>query len=196
MFPRESPYLPVLKLVLVLLGLVLLVSATSWGWYVAAAGVVLILAALLAACVIMIACVTRHHYRGWRADKREVVGVVARKWTRSYEYAAPAPMPGEGWLGTLLWLILRLLNYVDRADLVWTVYRQLVFWVVFEVNGKEPEFAVPEKLDVSFDEGTAGIVCYRGPKLVEFRPTHEWQRGTAVIERSQEVKHEENAGHT
>lgn len=53
-----------------------------------------------------------------------------------------------------------------------------------------------EKLYMSLEKGTAGIVCYRGPKLVEFRPMHGWQRGTAFIERSQEVKHEEDAGHT
>jgi hypothetical protein len=54
----------------------------------------------------------------------------------------------------------------------------------------------PKTLYGSLEKGAAGIVCYGGPKLVEFRPMQGWQRGTAFIEHSQEVKHEEDAGHT
>ncbi len=54
----------------------------------------------------------------------------------------------------------------------------------------------PKTLYVSLENGTAGIVCYRGSKPVEFYPMQGWQRETAFIERSQEVEHEEEAGHT
>ncbi|MBN1459449.1 MAG: hypothetical protein JXA57_07920 [Armatimonadetes bacterium] len=194
MFPRESPYLPLLKLILVLLACMLLVTETSWGWWVLVAAATAFLAALLAALAIMFVSVARFHYLGRRADKHEAMGVVLRKWTRSYDYDVPAPMLGGTWLGTVLWLILRLLNHLGQAGLVWTVYSQFVFWVVFEVEGEEVEFAVPEDLYISLDEGMAGVVCYRGPKLVEFRPMPGWQGGTALGERHQEVESEEGAG--
>ena len=38
MFARESPYLPVLKLVLAVVGAMLLVTTTSWGWAVVGVG--------------------------------------------------------------------------------------------------------------------------------------------------------------
>jgi hypothetical protein len=53
-----------------------------------------------------------------------------------------------------------------------------------------------DKLYISPEKGTAGIVCCRGPKLVGFRPMDGWQQGTAFAERGQGAEDEKDAGRT
>ena len=163
MFPRESPYLPLLKLVLLIALAMLIASSTSWGPSVLAYGTLLVLLLLIAAFLLMLFLMARVHYRNWRWPLKKQRAVLTRKWTRTYDLQVPDRLPPPFWVVVLMWVL--------RMDLgIGNSMEEWVFWTSFDVDGEELDFAVPESVYVNLEEHTAGILAYRNERFLYFRP--------------------------
>jgi hypothetical protein len=174
MFPRENPYLPLLKLLLAVVAVVLVVELTPWGHALPAYGLLALVgaAALFAIYVVVIAA--RSAYLNWFSPKRSGPAEVTRKWTREYDYDLPTVEPG------VASYLLRTLPGLGGPTA--TVYEQWVFLVAFRVGEEEIELSVPERVYTTLDEGTTGILTYRGERFVSFRPVR-WERSPQGVAR-------------
>ncbi len=172
MFRRESPHLPILKVLLAVLLLVLILDFTPWDTYV-----MLGLGALLVGAVVVgVAAVLVSYggvlYRRWNAPRREAPAVVLRKWTRTYELNLPPALPALGRAGLLANFVLAFFRGRGEGPDP-NAYTQWVFWVSFHVGELELalEFAVPESIYVNLEEGAEGMLSYKGDQFLNFRHT-------------------------
>ena len=110
--------------------------------------------------------VARARYAGRWGPTRSVRAALARKWSDERDYGLPL-----GGQTTQL-----LADALDQ-DAVPTLYARWSFWVSFDLGqGKEEEFRVPESVYTQLEEGTEGILTYRGERLLRFLPLEEVPR--------------------
>jgi hypothetical protein len=187
-FQREPPHLPALKLLLavllVFLGVLALPPRRSPE--IVAYGLLALIAFFVLALAFVLVGLGVVHYRNWREPRKSVPAAVVRKWTRSYDYDAPAVVGGGSWLTMLIYLVLRHLRWVHGGDPTMTVYRQYVFWVSFRVGDRDLDFGVPEKVYTGLEDGQTGMLSYRGEKFLSFEPMGGWEEAESRVPRSED----------
>ena len=94
------------------------------------------------------------------ARRRAVPAILVRKSTRMYGY--DSPLSGRGILQSLLKRSVR-----PRG----TACLRHVCWLTFRVSGGRIEFAVPEEVYQKLQEGSVGVLSFKGERFVGFRPS-------------------------
>jgi hypothetical protein len=175
MFRRESPHLPLLKVLLAALLLVLILDSTPWDTYVMLGLGALLVGAVVLGVAAMLVSYGGVLYRRWHAPMREVPAVVLRKWTRTYELNLPPALPLLGRAGFLANFVLTLFRGRGEGPDP-NAYTQWVFWVSFQVGELELEFSVPESVYVNLEEDAEGMLSYRADRFLNFRHTRDWEK--------------------
>jgi len=127
-------------------------------------GTLVVIAALAALVVAhVLVTVLRVQYASRWGPTRSVMATVTRKWTDEQDYGLPLGGPVEG----------AVLGAPDQ-DAVQSVYESWNFWVAFDLGeGDEEEFRVRESVYAAVEEGMAGVLTYRGERLLSFLPSEE-----------------------
>lgn len=105
-------------------------------------------------------------FRGLLAPVRKTRAKVLRKHQREYEVDAPKYIGGPG-VGSILF---NLVMTAMGRDVTVTVVRYSDYFVVFDANGSEQEFAVSEDAYIDMQEGDEGILSYKGSLFRYFLP--------------------------
>jgi len=158
MFPRESP-LPGLKILLAFLVVILVLLYVPKQAYAVLGLAAVAFGLLVVLWLVIVGTDLRSFFADRLAPRRTVRATVGRKWTRDYEMNLPRRSPS---------ILAPVLNLFFQPTV--TLYIAWVFWVSFDVGGREMQLSVPENIYIGLTEGAQGLLTYKGEKLIRFRP--------------------------
>jgi hypothetical protein len=160
MFPRESPYLPLLQIILGL-GVVylVLVCGVSSAPHLFALGICVLIVLVLAAILYVFFAVIRAQVASRWGAPRTLPARVERKWTEERDLDLPLRSLGQQ------------VALATDQDPGIPLAQSWDFWVGFDLGGeRQEEFRVPESVYVGLEEDMEGYITFRGERLLRFVP--------------------------
>lgn len=137
----------------------------------AALSIIVLLAGVAAAIAVLgivgyaIFCVLRNQF----SAPRRVIARIARKRHQAWDVSVPR-LGVIGFLGILGTAVYGLLSRNSSGGIYddATVAEGVDCYVTFRFDGRELELSVPQKVYITLDEGTEGLLVYRGEQFKHF----------------------------
>ena len=137
------------------------------GWTIVAVAILAIVVLPLIAAVGIVGYVIYFYvFQGLFSPVRKARAKAVRKYQREWELDAPRYIGGPA-VGSILFN--RIMTGLGR-DVTVTVYRTNDYFVVFQFDGGEQEFAVSEETYTNIHEGDEGVLYYKGHLFKSFLP--------------------------